>query len=512
MFDDKGELSFTSKTDIKVNKPLLGNYKVLIVDDEVSVHEVTKLALLDMKYEGHGLELLHAYSATEAEKILRETKDIAVILLDVVMESDSAGLDLVKVIREDLANNLVRVILRTGQPGQAPEQRVIVEYNINDYKNKTELTSQKLFSTMITALRSYSDLLTIERNKIGLKKVITSTSSMIKMKSMDRFFNGLLGQVISLTCPYAMQPDDSISAYVGFYQHDKLLFEAGTDHFDIEQTRKETLALKYKDIIKNVIEQKQNIKTDEYSIFYQLNEDKTALLLLLEGDVSSMEIEDTLFKLFITDAAITYDNLLLAQDIKESQKDTIFMLSELAEQRSKETGKHVKRVAYYCKEIGEEIGMNEDDVEMLFAAAPMHDIGKIAIRDAVLKKAGALTDPEFNEMKDHSLKGYELLKDSEKPLMQMAGVIAHEHHERFDGKGYPQGLLGEEIHIYGRIVALCDVFDALSSKRVYKEAWPLDQVYELLKDERGKQFDPKIVDAFFRRLEAILSLREVYKD
>jgi len=510
MFGENDQLNFAAETDNDEVK--LSKFKILIVDDEPSVHDVTKLALGNIKYEGHGLEMIHAYSAKEAEEILRKMNDIAIILLDVVMETETAGLDLVKVIREDIRNHLVRIILRTGQPGQAPEEEVIVQYHINDYKNKTELTTQRLFTTIISSLRSYNDLVKIELNKNGLKKVIHATSSIIKLQSIELFFNGLLEQVISLTCHASTSSTSCMSAYIGFYQEDKLLFETGTAHFEEVSSRKEYMDKNYRELITQVLTDKKRITTDDYSVFYQANEDQTALLLILEGDIKSITLEDSLLELFITDAAITYDNLLLAHDIKESQKDTIFMLSELAEQRSKETGNHVKRVAYFAKTIGLELGLSENQAEELFAAAPMHDIGKMAIRDAVLKKPGQLSDNEFDEMKEHAQKGYELLKNSEKQLMQVAGIVAHEHHEHYDGEGYPQGLKADEIHIYGRIVALCDVFDALSSKRIYKEAWPLDDVYEFIKDEKGKQFDPKVVDALFSQLDKILALREEYKD
>ena len=140
-------------------------YKVLVVDDETTVHEMTTLALKNIEFRNKGLEFLHAYSAKEAKEILENTPDVAVIFLDVIMETDTAGLDLVKVIREELRNTTVRIILRTGQPGMAPEEEVIVNYDINDYKDKTELTVQKLFSSLISALRSYSDLLKIQKNK-----------------------------------------------------------------------------------------------------------------------------------------------------------------------------------------------------------------------------------------------------------------------------------------------------------------------------------------------------------
>ena len=510
MFDDKGNLIFDEVKQTEV-KEKTGTYKVLIVDDEPSVHDVTVLALADIRFNEKRLEMLHAYSAKEAREVLSSEKDIAVIFLDVVMETDKAGLDLVKVIRTDLKNTLVRIILRTGQPGQAPEEEVIVEYDINDYKNKTELTTQKLFSSLITALRSYSDLLKIQKNKKGLERVLESTSSIVKFKNIEDFFGGLLEQVISLTYMGASSYNSEICAYIGFYRDSKLYFETNTCTDD-KQISWKLIEDKYKDEIHKIMKDTHMVKESDHLMIFKQNEDKTAILLIIEGKISSINLEDSLIEIFVNNAAITYDNLLLSQDIKESQKDTIFMLSEVAEQRSKETGKHVKRVAYIALEIGEELQLNKTQLEELFASAPMHDIGKIAIRDGVLKKPGQLTDDEYDEMKLHTTRGYELLKESEKSLMRAAGTISYQHHEKWNGKGYPQGLKGEEIHIYARIVALCDVFDALSNPRVYKEAWSMQKVLDLIKEEKGEHFDPKVVDAFFNRLDNILKIHEDLKD
>lgn len=510
MFSDDGFLHFNEEKEKKV----LGtsNYKLLIVDDEESIHEVTKLVVASIEFQGHGLEVLHAYSASQAEAILTEHKDVAVILLDVVMETDSAGLDLVKVIREKLNNKIVRIILRTGQPGHAPETEVIVNYDINDYKNKSELTTEKLFSSLITALRSYSDLVKIEKNKIGLEKVLASTASIINMGSIDVFFGGLLEQVISLINDESALHKNNLSVYLGFYQDEKMIFDTGTGTFENESRHKILQERNYTKVIDEAISKQENLKTDECFVLYHHNDDESAVLILFEGDVSHLSIPDALLTIFIKNIAITYNNLLLSHDIKESQKETIFVLSEMAEQRSRETGKHVKRVAFLAKEIGEEMGLNEKDVEELCSAAPMHDIGKIAISDKVLKKPGPLTDDEYKAMQLHAFKGYELLRYSEKSLMRSAAIIAYEHHEHYNGKGYPRGISGDDIHVYARITALCDVFDALSSKRVYKEAWTQEKVLELIHEQRGEQFDPKVVDAFYARLDPIMKIMHEYKD
>jgi CheY-like chemotaxis protein len=173
-------------------------WKILIVDDEADVHSVTTYMIKGMDYQGRGFEFFHAYSGHEARQILSTHHDIAVILLDVVMETDDSGLQLVRYIREDLGNRTVRIVLRTGQPGKAPAAKVILEYDINDYKEKTELTLDKMLVTVISALRSYNFIVTIENNRKGLKKIIDASADIFERQSLQKLGSGVLGQLTSI--------------------------------------------------------------------------------------------------------------------------------------------------------------------------------------------------------------------------------------------------------------------------------------------------------------------------
>lgn len=187
-------------------------------------------------------------------------------------------------------------------------------------------------------------------------------------------------------------------------------------------------------------------------------------------------------------------------------------MGEIGESRSKETGNHVKRVAEYSYIIALALGMNIEEAELLKLASPMHDIGKVAIPDSVLKKPGKLTDDEFDVMKSHTDIGYNLLKNSSRRILKTAAIVAYEHHEKWNGRGYPRGIKGTDIHIYGRITGLADVFDALGSDRVYKQAWELDRILNLFKEESGQHFDPLVVDAFMKKLPEIIKIRDQYSD
>lgn len=202
----------------------------------------------------------------------------------------------------------------------------------------------------------------------------------------------------------------------------------------------------------------------------------------------------------------------LNEEIWQTQHEMLSLLGEVGETRSEETGNHVRRVAKYARLLGQFRGLDDEEITLLYRASPMHDIGKIGIPDRILLKPGKLESDEYEIMKTHSELGYKILKNSKRPLLQAAAIIAHEHHEKWDGSGYPRSLLGEQIHIYGRIIALADVFDALSCERVYKPAWPMEKIIEFIRSERGKHFDPILVDLLMGNIDSFISIAQEYKD
>ncbi len=202
----------------------------------------------------------------------------------------------------------------------------------------------------------------------------------------------------------------------------------------------------------------------------------------------------------------------LNEEIISTQTEIVNTMGEIAETRSKETGNHVKRVALFSELLALKYGFSEDEAKLLKQASPMHDIGKIGIPDIILNKPGRHTEEEFELMKTHAALGYEILKNSNREILKAAAIVAHEHHEKYDGSGYPRGLKGQQIHIYGRITAVADVFDALGSDRVYKKAWEDEKIFNLFREEKGKHFDPDLVDLFFENIDYILEIRDNLKD
>ncbi|MCL4431302.1 MAG: response regulator [Epsilonproteobacteria bacterium] len=196
------------------------------------------------------------------------------------------------------------------------------------------------------------------------------------------------------------------------------------------------------------------------------------------------------------------------KELNKSQFEALEVLSRTAEYKDPETGSHIARVSHYSKMLAEAYGLDEKEQEIIFYAAPLHDIGKVGIEDAVLLKPGKLTDEEFDRMKLHSTIGSNILKNSANPYLAAGAVVAEFHHEKYNGRGYPSGLVGEEIPLYARIVAIADVFDALTSIRPYKRAWSFEEALELIEKQKGEHFDPHIADLFIANIDRV---REIYQ-
>lgn len=516
MFKD-GKLQFKDEDENDVlRKKSEKVWNILIVDDEVDIHEVTELALSSFVFENKKCNFLHAYSAKEAKEILEITPNIAVALIDVVMETDDAGLELSDYIRYDLKNTLIRIILRTGQPGQAPEEKVINDYDINDYKSKNELTTQKLYSSVLTSLRTYRDMIALEKNRQGLRRVIESSASIEKMNSLEIFISAVLEQIIALL-HLSESEDTDTASFIAVLDGDECSHIAGSGIY--ENVKKEGFCKltdgTVKSAVMGVVQSQEEYYDEGCFILFRPSSSSLGyrgFVLYLELDINLCEMDKDLIRLFFKQSTTAYENSALNAELNESQSETIYTISEIAEHRSKETGKHVKRVALYSRTLARAYGLSREEVNRIYAASPMHDIGKMAIPDAILNKAGPLNDVEMQVMKTHAELGYEMLKHSKKDVLRASSIIAKEHHEKYDGSGYPLGLSGENIDISGRIVALADVFDALGSRRIYKEKWELDDILVFIKQESGKHFDPKLVDLFFKHLEEILDIQAQYKD
>ncbi len=323
--------------------PQLRDWRILVVDDDAEVHAVTRLILGKMHYKGRGIELLSAHSGIEARQVMSSQSDIAVVLLDVVMETDDAGLRLVSVIREELGNTTTRIILRTGQPGQAPEEQVIVDYDINDYKAKSELTAQKLFTTVVAALRSYETIVALDKTYKGLEKILDSTSTLFNVHTLQQFAAGVLTQ---LSAFLGCKPNGIICVQ---YDPDKLhdshppsenvrvLVSTGkcygcnmSEGEGAPCTDPEML-----EVVRQALRQQKNQLTDEYTVLYLDTGDTRATAALLHGGLGEADESDRkLLELFSAKISIALANALTYQKmISAEQAATTDFLTGLNNRR-----------------------------------------------------------------------------------------------------------------------------------------------------------------------------------
>ena len=491
-------------------------WKVLIVDDEEEVHQVTKLALTNMRFDGRPLSFLDAYTGREGVALMRRNRDVAMVLMDVVMEDDEAGLRAIDRIRNELGNQQVRIVLRTGQPGQAPEQDVVTRYDINDYKEKTELTAKKLFTLTYTSLSLYQDLCNREQRQGYLREVIRVSNTIFRRRAPTRLCKGILKELGDLLgAGRECSSDDkqagafAVSLVAGAAS--PIISATGSFCCNIGETLQEAVG----SFVAEALERYKGERS------WQLRGSTlTALVRTQSGITTAFYIkhpklavkDEEILDLYFENAAIALNNAYLNQRIEVTQKEMVLMLGEAIEKRSKETGNHVRRVGELARLLGRLSKLTEEDCTLLAIAAPLHDAGKIAIPDAILNKPGRHTEEESEIMRTHAEMGANMFRNSDLPALKSASIIAEQHHERWDGMGYPQRLKGEQIHIFGRITAIADVFDALCSKRCYKEAWSTEDACVMIREERGRMFDPRLVDLFIENFDEVMAIRRRYPD
>ena len=483
-------------------------WRIMIVDDDTDIHAVTRLVLNSVIYKGRPMELISAYSAAQAYEVLTVEHDIALVLLDVVMETSDAGLLLVQRIRSELNNVLIRIVLRTGQPGQAPEDRVIIDFDINDYIAKTELTKQRLFTTVIAALRAYEGLVTIERNRIGLSRILHGTSNLYELRSLQEFASGVLNQVNALLdlgalgalCVSPLKPGGSTA---------ELMVLAATEQYSVLADQ-QILPVNHpwQALIQQALREQASVFTSDADVLFVHASQGREFVIILTPPWPLTDFQCDLLGIFCDRIAAAFDKLHMYDQLQRGQEATVVALADLAESRDTDTGGHVRRVATLTDAISlrlKEWGRFPEETTQIFLsqvglASMLHDIGKVAIPDAVLLKKGSHTQEERVIMETHAMAGEKVLARAAQMLdgqsyLTLGSQIAGGHHEHFDGKGYPRGLSGYDIPLGARIVAVIDVFDALLHKRPYKEPWPFQDVINYLQERRHKQFDPNVVDA-----------------
>ena len=484
---------------------LQGNYKILIADDDPEVHVITKMVLKDFTFEGKGLQFFDTYSGEETKQLMSIEPEIAILFLDVVMEEMHAGLKVVEYIREFLQNRFVRIVLRTGQPGEAPEETVIRDYDINDYRLKTEITVSRLYTIMYTALRGYTDLKRIDMHKKGLEKIIESSSNIFKKESYHEFLNSILTELSNF---YEEGTEliylREVSSFVALEKSEQLRIVAATGKYEsmIGMPILEVSHLKdIHELLTTKISDKQLELIGDWYIIRSSGSSDQNNIILIEDPHKVFDVE--LIKLFLTNYSAALDNYILNNMIYETQSEIIITLGEVVEKHFDETSKHVNRMSDMMYRFAKLAGYPHMEAEMIKVGSTLHDVGKIGIPDSILKKPGRLTPDEFKAIQEHTLIGHKILSRSDLDILKLASDIALNHHEKYDGSGYPEGLSGEAIPKLARMLAILDVFDAMTHKRVYKNASPEDEALRYIEDQKSRHFDPNLASMFIDNLEHI---------
>ena len=292
-------------------------WRIALIDDEPAVHDGTRFALADYRLNGQGLEILSAYSAAEGRALMRDNPDIAVVLLDVIMETDTAGLELVEYIRRDLKNETVRIILRTGQPGQAPERRVIVDYDINDYKAKTELTADKLFTALTASLRSYQQLQRMIETRRGLEIIIDAASTLFDFKSMQRLAEGVLTQIASLlnvecagilVLREAQNAHETFSVLAGSGCYSRFI---GTDVSDMIESE-------LRHLVEDAFSRRQHEFSPRRSVLYIKTLSGREVVVVLEAARNLSDTDRALVEVFCSRLSIAFDNVILYEQLQRA--------------------------------------------------------------------------------------------------------------------------------------------------------------------------------------------------
>lgn len=450
----------------------MDKFKVLIVDDSKTIHYEIENTIKNITVENIPIEIYHSYSYSDFTKIYNPGK-YALVLTDLVMEEDNSGIKVINYIRNELSDEITRVALMTANPEKVPKDILIKDYQINAYIEKETMNEFSLKLTVLSLLRVYKDMIAFERAIKSIDHVIQNSNKMdLDELLMEAFFQ--IRSFLSLKMP-------NIEIHGKIYVDKNQIFPPKSVKY-VNTTN----SLKY--TFEEEISGK-NVK------------------LILESSKQLSNIDKDYVRALLSNLKQSY----FYSTLSSVENELVYRLANLIETRSEETGKHVERVSEISYILACEYGFAEKEAQLIKNASGLHDVGKVGIPDHILNKPAKLTDEEFSIMKEHTLIGFELLRNSHLKVFELGAVISLQHHERWDGNGYPYGLTKEEITPEARIVQVADVFEALTHDRCYRPAWPVEKAIEYMHDMKGKQFDPNLIEIFDRKLPDILDLFEKLK-
>jgi PAS domain S-box-containing protein len=455
---------------------------ILVVDDEPRNIQVVSNVLKE-------INKCHILYATNGEQALQriEKNDIDLILLDMMMPILD-GLETCKRLKADSRYHTIPIIFLTAKNDEESLMKAF-ETGAVDYISKPFLRRELIarVTTHLNLRLAQKELFfELSENKELLKqyKEIVDLSSILTKSDP----NGLITYANDNFCTISgYSHDELIGKSHNIVRHPEVPKSFYKEMWDTIREKRP-----WKGIVKNLTKEGNVYIVDTFISPVLNSNNEIVEYISLRKNITPI--------------------LELKEEIEATQKELILMLGNVGENRSEETAAHVRRVAEYAKILAIEYPLSPTECEILWSTATMHDIGKVGIPDYILNKPEKLTDEEFEIMKTHAETGYSFFKNSSRRLLQAAAIVAHEHHERWDGLGYPRGIAGEDIHIFGRITAIADVFDALGTKRIYKKGWDIDEIIDYFKEQSGKQFDPRLVELLLINIDKFLAVNETYQD
>ncbi len=451
---------------------------ILIVDDNAKNIQLAANVLKST----HLYNIFFATSGQRAIDLLAQ-ESYSLILLDINMPGLD-GYQTAKIIQEDESTSHIPIIFLSANANKESIKKGF-EYGGKDYITKPFDESE-----LINRVKTHVELFQakqalqyeVSNTKVLLEqyKLAVDAGASVSKSDLDGNITYVNDKFCEL-CKYSRE--ELIGQNHRIFRSPDVADAVYKDLWDTIQSKKT-----WNGFVKNIT---------KYGDYYYF---EATIIPILDADNNILE--------YISIRTDITKEIELKNDIIATQEEVLRTLGELGEWRSQETGDHVKRVSLYSEVLASAYGCTQEEVDLLKMASPMHDIGKVVIPDKILLKPAKLTDEEYEIMKQHTTYGFEIFNKSNHALLQAAALISYEHHEKWDGSGYPRELKGDQIHLFGRITAIADVFDALSSDRVYKKAWTIDKTLEYLKEEKEKSFDPKLVDLFLENIDAILQVKQ----
>jgi len=483
-------------------------WKVLIVDDEDQVHAVTTLVLGDFHFDGRPVAFYHAYSGAEGQSLFHRHADFALAIIDVVMESDNAGLKLVHYVRRSLKNALTRLVLRTGQPGEAPEESIIFEYDLNDYKDKSELTATRLKTLLLTALRSYRDMVSLARNRRALETLLRVSGDLFSVQDLPRFTHIILDHLLDLLVAGNTLPKPTkVSGLAAVETGSGTRVLATLGKFSgLEPGVNIELPGKIGTLLAGSDKDRKFHFGDAKLGFVTPTRFGQRHLFYLEEMPAVRADTRQLLALYRQNVCTAMEKAHALKNLQEAQEQLVHTLSQTIEIHSSEHACAGSCLAALCELLARESGFNVEDAHCVGLAARMHDIGMVCLPEKLVHKVGPLSEKEQLEQQQHVAHGLQLIENTDQQILRYARKIIQTHHENWDGSGYPDGLAGEEIDILGRIVAVADAFDARLSQGSEATRLALDEACNDIVQGSGTRFDPALVKIFQNCIDDIRAM------